>query len=130
MITRILIATGFAAGLLVSAANAMTVSNLDNTAQRLVFTPKGGHAHYYTLAARHNRNLDCKGGGTLVLGKETHPCDGKTAKIVIKGGAGGDLVIGPAHAVRRQRYPTKRSPTLCRPCRFAARPRRRCSRAS
>lgn len=86
MIARVFIATGLAAGLMVSAANAVTVSNMDKTAQRLVFTPKGGHAYHYTLSAHHNRTIDCKGGGTVALGKDIQSCDARTAKIAIKGG--------------------------------------------
>ena len=86
MITRILIATGLAAGLMVSAANAVTIVNMDKSAHKLVFTPKGGRAHHYSLAANHHRSVDCKAGGTFSLGKSSLTCDAMTAKITIKSG--------------------------------------------
>jgi hypothetical protein len=86
MLTRILVASGLAAGLIVSAANAATITNMDKTAQTVTFTPKGGHAHHYTLAANHHRTLNCSKGGTLALGKSALTCDAKTAKITIRSG--------------------------------------------
>lgn len=86
MITRIFIAAGLASGLMVSAANAVTITNLDKAPQNLSFTPKGGHVHHFTIAARHNRNIDCTGGGQLSLGKSTQICDAKSDRISIKGG--------------------------------------------
>lgn len=86
MITRILIATGLATGLFVSAANAVTVTNLDKNSQSVTFTPKGGHAHHYNIAAHRDRSIDCKSGGELSLGKLTRTCDAKTARISIKNG--------------------------------------------
>lgn len=86
MISRILLATGLAAGLMVSAASATTVVNMDKSAHKIAFLPKGGHIHHYSVAAHHHRSLDCKPGGTVSLGKSSLACDAKTAKITIKGG--------------------------------------------
>lgn len=86
MITRFLAATGVAAALMVSAASAMTVVNGDGSAHKIVFTPRHGHAHHYSVAAHHHRSIDCKSGGTLMLGKLSQSCDAKTAKITIKAG--------------------------------------------
>jgi len=86
MITRILLATALAGGLMVSAANALTVVNTDKSPRQVEFTPKGGHMHRYTLAAHHQRSIDCKNGGTLALGKSSQSCDAKTAKISIRHG--------------------------------------------
>jgi uncharacterized membrane protein len=86
MFTRILIAGAVAAALFVPAANATTVVNTDSAAHKIVFTPKGGKAHSYTLAAHHQRSIDCKAGGTVMTGKATVSCDAKTAKLRIKGG--------------------------------------------
>lgn len=86
MFTRILLASAVATALLVPAANAATVVNTDSMAHKVVFTPKGGKAHSYTLAAHHHRSLDCKAGGTVTIGKASTACDAKTAKLMIKGG--------------------------------------------
>jgi len=86
MITRIFLATALAGGLMVSAANAVTVINTDKTPRLVEFTPKGGHMHRYTLAAHQHRSIDCKYGGTLSLGKSSQTCDAKTAKISIRHG--------------------------------------------
>ena len=86
MITRLLAATGVAAALMVSAAGAMTISNHDNAAHKVVFTPKYGHAQRYAVAAHNHRSINCKSGGTLTLGKLSHGCDAKTARITIKAG--------------------------------------------
>ena len=86
MLTRILIATGLAAGLMVSAASATTIVNTDKSAHMIAFLPKGGHTHHYSVAAHHQRGLDCKPGGTVTLGKSSLACDAKTAKITIKAG--------------------------------------------
>lgn len=86
MFNRILIAGAIAAALLVPAANAATLVNTDSAAHKIVFTPKGGKAHSYTLAAHHHRAIDCKAGGTVTIGKASASCDAKTAKLLIKGG--------------------------------------------
>lgn len=86
MIIRILIASGLAAGLMVSTANAVTIHNMDKTAHDVMFTPKGGHALHRKLAAKHNRNEDCTSGGTFSLGKSTLKCNASTAHIWIKSG--------------------------------------------
>jgi opacity protein-like surface antigen len=86
MFSRMLLAGAVAAALLVPAANAATVVNTDSAAHKIVFTPKGGKAHSYTLAAHHHRSLDCKAGGTVAIGKDSTSCDAKTAKVLIKGG--------------------------------------------
>ena len=86
MITRIIAATGIATALMISAASAMTVVNTDTSLHKIMFVPKHGHAHHYSLAAGHHRSIDCKSGGMLTLGKDSQSCDAKTAKVTIKGG--------------------------------------------
>lgn len=86
MLARILIASSLAAGLMVTAANAVTVTNMDKTTRTVIFTPTGGKAHNYTLAASHHRSFDCSKGGTLMLGKASATCDAKTAKVTIRSG--------------------------------------------
>jgi hypothetical protein len=86
MIIRSLIAAGFSTGLMVSAASAVTVVNTDKMKASLVYTPKGGKAHHYTLAANRHLKFACKSGGTLMLGKSSEPCTAKTGKITIKAG--------------------------------------------
>ncbi len=86
MIVRTLIAAGLAAGLAVTAANAMTVVNSDKTGHEFSFTPKNGKLHRYTLAGHHHRTIDCRSGGTVALGKSVQSCDAKTARIFIKSG--------------------------------------------
>ena len=86
MFIRTLVAATFAAGLMVSAAGAVTVVNAEKTKVSFVYTPKGGSAHHYTLAANHHRNFACKSGGTFTLGKSTETCTPDTARIMIKAG--------------------------------------------
>ena len=86
MFIRSLIAAGVAAGLMVSAANAVTVVNTDKAKVAFVYTPHNGKAHHYTLAANHHRSFACKSGGTFTIGKSVESCSAKTAKILIKGG--------------------------------------------
>lgn len=86
MIVRSLIAAGLAAGLMVSAANAVTVVNTDKAKASFVYTPKGGKAHHYTLAANHHMKFFCSYGGSFTLGKSTEACTAKTSQIMIKAG--------------------------------------------
>lgn len=86
MIIRSLLAAGVAAGLMVSAANAVTIVNTDKTRETFVYVPKGGKAHHYSLAANHHIKLACSSGGTLMLGKSTEACTAKTTEIKIKSG--------------------------------------------
>ncbi len=73
-----------AAGLMASAANAVTVTNMAPAKASFIYTPKGGKAHHYTLAASHHLNLACNGGGMLTIGKSNEPCTAKTDKIMLK----------------------------------------------
>ena len=96
MIIRSLVAAGMAAGLMVSAANAVTITNMETAKASFIYTPKGGKAHHYTLAANHHMNLTCKNGGTFTLGSSNEYCTAKTAKILIKGNSGKmELVLPP-----------------------------------
>ena len=88
MMTRYLVAAAMAAGLMVSAANAVTVTNMEPAKANFVYTPKGGKAHHYTLAASHHVNLACKDGGTLSIGKSNETCTAKTEKIMLKASKG------------------------------------------
>jgi hypothetical protein len=96
MIIRSLIAAGMAAGLMVSAANAVTITNTESAKAYFTYTPKSGKPHSYTLAANHHMSLACKDGGTFTLGKSTENCSAKTAQILIKGSKGKmELVLPP-----------------------------------
>ena len=86
MITRILLASGLAAGLLVSAANAATVVNTDNKAHTLTVTFKNGHKQHLALAGHHHGNIKCSDGTSISLGKSSMACHANTAKLFIKGG--------------------------------------------
>lgn len=88
MMTRYLVAAAMAAGLMVSAANAVTVTNMAPTKASFVYTPTGGKSHHYTLAASHHVNLSCKDGGTLTIGKSNETCTAKTDKIMLKASKG------------------------------------------
>lgn len=88
MMTRYLVAAAMAAGLMVSAANAVTVTNMEPAKANFVYTPKGGKAHHYTLAANHKVNIACKDGGTLSIGKSNETCASKTEKIMLKASKG------------------------------------------
>ncbi len=69
---------------MVSAANAVTVTNMAPTKANFAYTPSGGKAHHYTLASNHHVNLACKDGGTLTIGKSNEICTAKTGKIMLK----------------------------------------------
>jgi hypothetical protein len=88
MIIRTLAAAGMAAGLMVSAANAVTVTNMAPTKANFVYTPAGGKAHHYALAANRHINLACKNGGTLTIGKSNETCTAKTENIMLKASKG------------------------------------------
>ena len=88
MIMRSIAAATMAAGLMMSAANAMTVTNTEHAKASFVYTPIGGKAHHYTLAANHHLNLACKDGGTLTIGKSNGTCTAKTDKIMLKASKG------------------------------------------
>ena len=88
MMTRYLVAAVMATGLIVSAANAVTVTNMAPTKANFVYTPTGGKAHHYTLAANHKVNIACKDGGTLSIGKSNETCTAKTEKIMLKASKG------------------------------------------
>ena len=88
MIIRTLSAAAMAAGLMVSAANAVTVTNMEPAKANFVYTPKGGKAHHYSLAANRHMNLACKDGGTLTIGKSNETCTAKTDKIMLKASKG------------------------------------------
>lgn len=100
MITRFLVAAAMAAGLMVSAANAVTVTNMAPTKVSFVYTPTGGKAHHYTLAANRHMNLACKDGGTLTIGKSNETCTAKTSKIMLKASKGKwEFVVPQAKAI-------------------------------
>ena len=100
MITRYLAAAAMAAGLMVSAANAVTVTNMAPTKASFVYTPTGGKAHHYTLAANHHVNLACKDGGTLRIGKSNETCTSKTEMINLKASKGKwEFVVPPPKAI-------------------------------
>jgi hypothetical protein len=100
MMTRYLAAVAMAAGLMVSAANAVTVTNMAPTKANFVYTPAGGKAHHYTLAANHHVNLACKDGGTLTIGKSNEACTAKTSKIMLKASKGKwEFVVSQAKAI-------------------------------
>ncbi len=93
MMTRYLIAAAMAAGLMVSVANAVTVTNMAPTKASFVYTPAGGKAHHYTLAANHHVNLACKDGGTLTIGKIQRNLHGETDKIMLKASKGNGKLL-------------------------------------
>lgn len=86
MIARILLATGLAAGLAVSAANATTVVNADKTAHTLIITSKNGHHARLALAGHRHGHVTCTAGSMLTLGKSSLACHANTAKVFIKNG--------------------------------------------
>ena len=86
MISRIVLASGLAAALLVPAANAATLVNADSATHSVTVTPKGGHKLTYKLPGHHHQRIDCKTGTTVMVGKSTMSCDAKTAKLFIKSG--------------------------------------------
>jgi hypothetical protein len=88
VIIRTLAAAAMAASLMVSAANAVTVTNMEPTKANFVYTPNGGKAHHYSLAANHYRNFACKEGGTFTIGKLNETCTAKTEKILLKASKG------------------------------------------
>lgn len=88
MIMRSIAAATMAANLMMSAANAMTVTNTEHAKASFVYTPTGGKAHHYTLAANHHLNLMCRDGGTLTIGKENESCTAKTEKIMLRASKG------------------------------------------
>ena len=69
---------------MVSAANAVTVTNMEHAKASFIYTPKGGKSRHYTLAANRHMNLSCKGGGTLALGKQSEACTAKTEQILLR----------------------------------------------
>ena len=100
MKTRYFVAAAMAAGLMVSAANAMTVTNTEPKKANFVYTPTGGKAHHYSLAANHHVNLACKNGGTLTIGKSNETCTAKTEKIMLKASKGKwEFVVPPSKTI-------------------------------
>jgi hypothetical protein len=86
MISRILLAGGLAAGLLVPAANAATVVNADSSPHTVVASHKDGKKVRLALAGHHHGHIKCSEGTTLSLGKSSVACHATTAKVFIKNG--------------------------------------------
>jgi predicted porin len=84
MIIRTLLAAGLAAAIATSAANAVTLYNIDKKPHTLVYQPHGHKAMKLSLRANHYRNFDCKAGGQFSMGKANEACSAKTARIWIK----------------------------------------------
>ena len=71
---------------LATAANALTVENKDAKEYTLKWEPKGGTASDVKVAASGKADLDCKAGGTVMLGTAKAECTDKTKDLTIKDG--------------------------------------------
>lgn len=86
MIVRILLATSLAAGMLVPAANALTLTNSDKAIRMITVMPNGGRMQHITLKGHHSASVNCVKGCELATGKQKASFDAKTMKVWIKKG--------------------------------------------
>lgn len=84
---RILFLSALAVGTFATAANALTVTNLDNAAYTLKVTPTAGKAMDVAVKAKANAEIDCKAGCSVTLNGKSQVFDGKAVKFMIKGAA-------------------------------------------
>lgn len=83
---RILMASAFALASIVTAANALTITNQDKSAYNVTVTPAGGKAEVMAVPADGKIAVDCAKGCTLKFNGHQAKYDAKTAAVTIKDG--------------------------------------------
>jgi hypothetical protein len=86
MTTRILMASAIALASIVTAANALTISNEDKSAYTVTVMPVGGKTEQMSVPAEKKVSVDCAKGCTLKLNGHEAKYDAKAAGILIKHG--------------------------------------------